>query len=127
MAWSVAHWMVNALGFWFAFRAFGMDLNYTAALFFQSVVAIAVSVPSAPGYFGPFEAAATVVLSRMWGAPVDRASALAIGFHVATFIPITLIGLYYARAIGFSLREAETSEEAVETAVEGSSGTEWPG
>jgi hypothetical protein len=116
--WSVGHWMVNALGFWFAFQAFGMDLSYTAALFFQSVIAIAVAVPSAPGYFGPFEAAATVVLSRMWGAPVAEATALAVGFHLAGFFPITLIGLYYARAIGFGLREAEGSEERVEAAVE---------
>jgi uncharacterized protein (TIRG00374 family) len=126
VAWSVGHWMVNALGFWFAFRAFGMDLNYTAALFFQSVIAIAVSVPSAPGFFGPFEAAATLVLSGMWGAPVERATALAIAFHVGAFIPITLIGLYYARAIGFSLKEAGASAETVETAVEGTRGPEGP-
>jgi len=118
VAWSLTHWVVNALGFWLAFRAFGMSLDYTAALFFQSVIAIAVSVPSAPGFFGPYEAAATVVLSHMWGAPVERATALAIGFHVAGFIPITLIGLYYARAIGFSLREVGESEESVEAAVE---------
>ena len=118
VAWSVAHWLVNALGFWLAFRAFGMELNFTAALFFQSVIALAVSVPSAPGFFGPYEAAATLVLSRMWGASVEHATALAIGFHVAAFIPITLIGLYYARAIGFTFREAEESEESVEAAVE---------
>ncbi len=127
VAWSIGHWMVNALGFWFAFRAFGMDLNYTAALFFQSVIAIAVSVPSAPGFFGPFEAAATLVLSRMWGEPVDHATALAIGFHVAAFIPITLIGLYYARAIGFTLRDVGGSGETVESAVEEATGAQVPG
>jgi len=124
VAWTIVHWTINALGFWFAFRAFDLDLGYTAALFFQSVIAIAVSVPSAPGFFGPYEAAATVVLAGMWGASTDRATALAIGFHVAAFIPITVIGLYYARAIGFSLREAERSEERVEAAVEEASGLE---
>jgi len=124
VAWTLVHWMVNALGFWFAFRAFGLDLDYTAALFFQSVIAIAVSVPSAPGFFGPFEAAATVVLAGMWGAATDHAAALAIGYHVATFIPITIIGLYYARAIGFSLREAGGTEERVEAAVEEATGRE---
>jgi uncharacterized protein (TIRG00374 family) len=124
VVWTLVHWMVNALGFWFAFRAFGLDLDYTAALFFQSVIAIAVSVPSAPGFFGPFEAAATLVLAGMWGASTDRATALAIGFHVASFIPVTLIGLWYARAIGFSLRDAGRSEERVEEAVEEATGPE---
>jgi uncharacterized membrane protein YbhN (UPF0104 family) len=88
------------------------------------VIAIAVSVPSAPGFFGPFEAAATLVLAGMWGASTDRATALAIGFHVASFIPVTLIGLWYARAIGFSLRDAGRSEERVEEAVEEATGPE---
>ena len=60
--WTVVLWFVNAASFWVAFRAFGMDLSFAAALFFQSVIALAVSVPSAPGFFGPFELAAKLVL-----------------------------------------------------------------
>ncbi|HSJ15582.1 MAG TPA: lysylphosphatidylglycerol synthase transmembrane domain-containing protein [Longimicrobiales bacterium] len=122
VAWTGVLWFVNALGFYCAFLAFGLDLGYTAALFFQSAIALGVSIPSAPGFFGTFETAAKLVLVDMWGADVTRAGALAIGFHISIFIPVTLIGLYEARRIGLSLREVKHSEEAVETAVEAHTG-----
>ena len=121
-AWTVVLWFVNALSFWVAFRAFGMQLSFTAALFFQSVIALAVSVPSAPGFFGPFELAAKLVLADMWGMDASHAIAMAGGFHIAGFIPVTLIGIYYARSIHLSLREAEESEQTIEAAVEQSTG-----
>ena len=124
VAWTAVLWFVNALGFYFAFLAFGLDLGYTAALFFQSAIALGVSIPSAPGFFGTFETAAKLVLVDMWGGDATHASALAIGFHISTFIPVTLIGLWQARRIGLSLREVESSEEVVESAVERASGVD---
>jgi hypothetical protein len=101
-----------------------MQLSYTAALFFQSVIALAVSVPSAPGFFGPFELAAKLVLADMWGMDASHAIAMAGGFHIAGFIPVTLIGIYYARHIHLSLSEVKESEETVEAAVERTTGVD---
>lgn len=117
-AWSVGLWVYNAVGAWIAFRAFGLDLPFTAALFLQSAIALAVSIPSAPGFFGLYHGMAVFVLSKLWGAPAELAGAFAIGFHLAGFIPVTLIGLYYAWRTGLSLREAAASEEIVEASVE---------
>jgi hypothetical protein len=124
IGWTFVLWFVNALGFYFAFLAFGLDLGYTAALFFQSAIALGVSIPSAPGFFGTFETAAKLVLVDMWGGDETHAGALAIGFHICAFIPVTLIGLWQARRIGLSLREVESSEETVEQAVEEVSGVD---
>jgi hypothetical protein len=124
IGWTAVLWLVNALGFYFAFMAFGLDLGYTAALFFQSAIALGVSIPSAPGFFGTFETAAKLVLVDMWGGDATRASALALGFHISSFIPVTVIGLWQARRIGLSLGEVERSEEIVETAVERESGVD---
>src|SRR5690606_32412647 len=117
-AWSIGLWVYNAVGAWIAFHAFGLDLPFTAALFFQSAIALAVSLPSAPGYFGLYHGMAVFVLSTLWGAPAELAAAYAIGFHLAGFIPVTLIGLYYAWRMGMSLGEAAASEEIVEQTVE---------
>lgn len=117
-AWSLGLWLFNAVGFWIGMNAFGIQLSFTAALFLQSVVALAVSLPSAPGFFGVYQAAATIVLHDMWGADINAAGAFAIGFHLAGFIPVTLIGLYYAWRTGLTLGEVKSSEEAVEEAVE---------
>jgi uncharacterized protein (TIRG00374 family) len=124
MFWTAVLWLVSAFSFWIAFRAFDMELSFTAALFFQSVIALAVSVPSAPGFFGPFEAAAVAVLAGMWGMDPSHAIAMAGGFHIAGFIPVTLIGIYYARTIKLSLREVKESEETVEAAVERTTGVD---
>ena len=117
-AWSLFLWVYNAVGAWIAFRAFGFDLPFTAALFLQSAIALAVSVPSAPGFFGLYHGMAVFVLAKLWGGSVEQAGAFAIGFHLAGFIPVTVIGLYYAWRMGLSLGEVRESEEVVEEAVE---------
>lgn len=117
-AWSVGLWLVGGSAFWVGFRAFGMELPFLAALFLQSVVALAVSLPSAPGFFGVFEAAARIGLVEVWGVASGPAVAFAVGFHLAGFIPITAIGLYYVWRLGLSWTDVERSEDAVETAVE---------
>jgi uncharacterized protein (TIRG00374 family) len=104
LAWTVVLWLVNAFSIWLAFHAFGMDLAFTAALFFQSILALAISVPSPPGFFGPFELAAKVVLADMWGMDAAHAIAMAGGFHIVGFIPVTVIGIYYARLIAVAAR-----------------------
>lgn len=111
-------WLFNAVGFWLAFMAFGVDVGFSGALLLQSIIALAVSVPSGPGFFGPFELAAKFVLVGAYGITEDKAISFAIGFHIGGFIPITVIGLLYAWRLGISLREVEQSEEAVEEAVE---------
>jgi glycosyltransferase 2 family protein len=116
--WSIVLWLVNALGFWIAFHAFGFSLPFAAALFFQSAIALAVSVPSGPAFVGVYHGAAVFVLANMWGAPPAAAGAFAVGFHLAGFIPVTFIGLYYAWRIGLTVGEVRSSEEVVEDAVE---------
>jgi uncharacterized membrane protein YbhN (UPF0104 family) len=122
--WSAAVWIVNAIGFWFAFRAFGIDLAFPAALFFQSCLALAVSVPSGPAFVGPFELASKFVLATLWGQEESRALAFAIGFHITGFIPVTLIGLFYTYRLGLSLGRVARTEEVVEAAVERETGVD---
>lgn len=117
-AWSAVLWIFNGVSAWLAFRAFGFDLPFTAAIFLQSAIALAVSLPAAPGFVGVYHGMAVFVLASLWGAPAEQAGAFAIGFHLAGFIPVTLIGLYYAWRMGLSLGEVSTSEEVVESSVE---------
>lgn len=121
-AWTAVLWVFNGVGAWLAFYAFGFDLPFTAAIFLQSAIALAVSIPSAPGFVGVYHGMVVFVLATLWGAPVEQAGAYAIGFHLAGFIPVTLIGLYYAWRMGLSLGEVSASEDVVETSVERSVG-----
>ena len=116
--WSFAFWTYHGVAFYLAMLAFGIDEGFAAALFTEAAVGFGVALPSAPGFFGTFHAAADWSLAGVYGVPRARSLAFAYGFHLGGFIPITLIGLWYARKIGLSLAEMGRSEEQVEREVE---------
>ncbi len=109
--WSLVLWLWNSTSFWLGFRAFGIDAGYADALFLNGVVALAVALPSAPGFFGPFEAAVRVALVNVLGIAENPSLAFAAGYHVATFVPVTAIGLWYFWRMGFSFGEMARSGE----------------
>ena len=88
---------MNAASFYVAFAAFDIPVGFTGALLLQGLVAFGVSVPSTPGYVGPFEAAIVAALA-LYGVAEDRSFSYAIAYHVTTFVPITLLGLWSLRA-----------------------------
>lgn len=113
LAWAVAQWLVLGLSFLLAFRAFGIDhVGFAGALFLQSVISLAVAIPSSPGFFGPYEAAAVLGLG-LWGVGSEAAVSFAIGFHLGGFIPVTVIGLYYAWRLDFRWRDLRRGERAL--------------
>ena len=113
--WTLAHWLVNALAFWIAFKAVGIEASYFAALLVQGVIVISVALPQAPGFFGVFEAAAKWTLVSVYAIGADRAITWAIGFHLLSFIPITAIGGWYFVRMGLRLGQirSETQGPAV--------------
>ncbi len=107
--WAVLHWLLNGVAFWLAFRAVGITAPFSAALLVQGLIAIGVSVPSAPGFFGVFEYVGQQGLG-LYGVDVARATSWAVGFHILTFIPITLIGIYYFARLGLHFRDLSQAE-----------------
>ena len=103
--WSVGLWLVNALSFYVAFLAFDIPVNFAGALLMQGVLAIGISVPSAPGYVGVFEFAIVLVLGRVYGVSEDLAAAYALTYHITTFIPITLLGLWSVARTGLGFKK----------------------
>ena len=106
LSWTILHWLVNALGFWYGFKAVGIELPFSAALFLQTLIAVGVALPSAPGFFGFFEKI-TVVGLAIYGVGAPQATSFAIGYHILTFIPITVIGLWYFAKLGLHLKEID--------------------
>jgi uncharacterized protein (TIRG00374 family) len=93
IVWSLVLWLVNALAFCVGFAAFDIPVSYTGALLLQGLLVLGISIPSTPGFFGPFEAVIVAVLA-LYGVPKDVAFSYAIAFHVTSFIPITVLGLW---------------------------------
>jgi len=107
---SIATWLAMALGFYFTGVAFGMDLPADSSLVMVAVCALAVMLPSGPGFIGTFEMGARYGLTR-FGITEDVAISYALFYHAVQFFPITLLGFYHLWRENFSLRRA-VSEEA---------------
>ena len=102
--WAFALWLVQAFAFWLAMIAIGIDVPFSAALFVQGIIVLAVVLPAMPGNFGTFEIAAILGLG-VYGVSQNLAIAWGVAFHILSLIPITVIGLYYLARSGMKLGE----------------------
>jgi hypothetical protein len=112
--WALLHWLLNAFAFWLGFLAVGIHVPFGTALFVQGIIVIGVAIPSSPGFFGFFEAAGKFALG-IYGISETMAVTWAVGFHVLSFIPITLIGAYYFARAGLTLTELSKAGTAAST------------
>jgi uncharacterized protein (TIRG00374 family) len=109
LVWSLVLWLTNAASFWLAFVAFGLSLPWGAALVLQGILAFGVAIPSTPGFFGVFEGVTRASLA-LYGVAGTSAVSLAIGYHIAGFIPITVLGLWSLWKAGLHLRDLKRDE-----------------
>ena len=113
LLWTLAHWLLNGLAFWCAFEAVGITAGFGGALLLQGLIAIGVAVPSAPGFFGVFESIGRAGLG-LYGVDPTVAASWAIGFHLLTYVPITVIGMYYFVELGLHFRDFSAVEQRAE-------------
>jgi glycosyltransferase 2 family protein len=106
--WSLVLWIKNAAAFAICFRAFGLHVPLEAALLLQGIIGFGVAIPSTPGYGGVFEAA-TLLTLRLYGVDSSLAIAYALTYHLTTFIPITLLGLWSLSRLHLRLGELSTA------------------
>ena len=112
LAWTIAHWLVNAIGFWLAFKAVGISAPFSAGLFLQAFIALGTAVPALPGFFGVFEYMSVQGLG-VYGVSQEQAATWAIGYHLFSFVPITVIGAYYFTRLGVHLKDLQASPDDV--------------
>ena len=101
---SLLIWLVNVAGLWATFKAFSLDLPLYAGFLVLAIVAVALVLPSTPGYVGPFQAG-TVVALALFGVPKATALSLSILYHAVNYVPITVVGLVYLATLNLTLGE----------------------
>lgn len=102
--WTIGLWVFDAFVWWAGLQALDIDIGLRAAFVAQTVVAFAIALPAAPGFFGPFESATRIALALF---VVDAAAGAeaAVGFHVAVFfVPVVIAGFVSLALADLSLR-----------------------
>jgi uncharacterized membrane protein YbhN (UPF0104 family) len=94
-----------------AFSAFQIPVDFAGALVMQGILALAITVPTAPGFVGAFELAIRAVLV-LYGVSEGRAVSYALVYHATTFLPITLLGAWSLIRTGLGLRALQKEATA---------------
>ncbi len=118
--WSFFLWGVigslYVLGFW----AFHLEVPLIkGALVLTALIAIAVSVPSAPGFIGSYQLGCVLALG-LFGIDESAALAFSLVLHMTQFVSVIGAGLYSLWKEGMSFSDVEAQEvEPVEPAAIG--------
>ena len=106
LALSIPLWLSIAAGIWLTSLAFHITLPYVGSFLVMTILVVGVAMPT-PGAVGGFHAAYQIAVQSFFGAPDDRAIGAAIVLHAVSFVPVTLLGLYFMARDGLSLSRAQ--------------------
>jgi uncharacterized protein (TIRG00374 family) len=125
---TLLHWAANGLMLYFAAVSLPLPgpLPIHAAFLLLSVMALAITLPSAPGYVGTAQYCFVVALGAF---AVGREQALAASIYALFmgYVPVTLAGFYYLARLGLKLRTIEKEAGPPEPDGEGPSPHLGPG
>ncbi len=103
---SFVQWVLNGLIAYLALQAFQIPVAPTDGLIFTAILAVAVMIPSTPGYFGLVQGAFKMsVLVLGIHASESRVFAASMYYHMSMYIPVTLTGLYFLSNENLRLRD----------------------
>jgi uncharacterized protein (TIRG00374 family) len=111
-AYTVAAWLLEGGTFWLVARSLDVELAPSSAMLIAGVTVLSTAIPSAPGYLGTYDLAASFAAAAL-GVPESEALALALLAHVVTLVPLAVGGVASLLALNVRLgRLAEDSAEA---------------
>ena len=113
---SLICWLFHGLYFFLLFEALDLNLSFWAALVLQMVIGLGVILPAAPGYVGNFEYFTLLGLA-LFNVSQETAFAYALLAHVCQFVPVSVVGLFFALRNGFHPEVEAVSGKGVEVEV----------
>ena len=102
LALSFPLWLSIAAGIWLASRAFHITFPYPASFLIMTVLVVGVAVPT-PGAIGGFHAAYQFSVVRFFAASDDAAVGAGIVLHAISFVPVTILGIFFMAREGLTL------------------------
>ena len=111
---SLLQWALNGWMMYLSLVAFGLQVPFSVACILLGAVAFAVTIPSSPGYFGVIQLTFMGVL-QLFTRDEKAVFAASIFYHLAQYIPVTLLGLYYFNRTGLKVSEIQKAAEVPPT------------
>ena len=93
-------------------QAFHLNLPLTVGFLLLVVQAVAVMLPSSPGFVGTHHAASFACL-RLWGVSPETALSVALVMHAIGYLLTIAIGAIYLWVVGISLRDLSQPDRAI--------------
>jgi uncharacterized protein (TIRG00374 family) len=88
---SLVAWVLDGVTYWAVAQSLGVDLAPAGAMFVAAITVLGTAIPSAPGYLGTFELAASAA-ARSLGIAPEPALAFALLVHAMTVLPLAIGG-----------------------------------
>jgi uncharacterized protein (TIRG00374 family) len=107
---SVVIWLAETVKYWFVMHAFDFSVPFWVLMLMNGIVNLATTIPSSPGYVGTFDAPGIEILT-VFGVDRALAASYTLVLHVALWLPITLLGLWYMTRESLSWREFTQAEK----------------
>jgi glycosyltransferase 2 family protein len=98
---SLLVWGFNALTYWFGLVAFGVTApGFAGGVLTEGLTALAIALPSAPGYVGPYEAGIRFALAP-YNIPIETVIAYILAMRLIMSVMAPLIGGVVALRMGW--------------------------
>lgn len=108
---SLIMWMMYALALHVSLWALGIQAPWYAGIVMLVVTAIGIMVPAAPGYIGTLNLACVAGLA-LFGVGKDQSVPFSWFYWLSQWLPISLVGLYYLRREGLTLKSIGSAGES---------------
>ena len=105
LVWSLVLWTSSAGSLYSTLLAFGEHPSFWVAIGTSSIIALAVAIPSAPGFLGTYHFGCWVALSLVYGYTKDLAVAVAVVLHTINLVMIVALGIWVLKNRGMSFRD----------------------
>ena len=113
MAWSMIVWSLGLLGFTLGLMAFHVDFPWYTPFVMNALLAIAISLPNAPGFVGQFHIPLVLgLVMTIPGIDVSNAKAFAIVMHLWQLPPVVIFGVWCLLRENMNLVQLQREGEA---------------
>jgi len=110
---SFLQWGLNGVFIYLSLWSFDIIVSPLVSCVVLGVVAVGVTVPSTPGYFGVIQVCFLIVLELFVPDQKPAIMAASIYFHMAQWVPVTLLGMLYFVRSGLHVSDIEEAEADV--------------